>query len=91
MVQLVYYANFLYRDIFPMRETLFKLLYPGESGYHSPGNLRHMRNSQTIQNIRGYQKKFYREENLNLIISGKIDQHQIFKGLASIEKIFLEK
>ena len=86
---MVYINDIWFTDLWQMMAALFKLLFPGESGYHNAGVLIYLRNSNTIQKIRDYHKKFYRAENLNLIISGKIDQHQIFKRLASIErKIF---
>ena len=62
-----------------MMGSLFELLYPGKSGYHNPGVLQQMRNSKTNEKILDYHKKFYRAENIVLIISGKINQHQIFK------------
>ena len=89
---MVYYAGLLDTSFFfdDGIGTLQKLLYPGDSGYYNPELNEHMRNSETIEKIRDYHKRFYKAENIVLIISGKIDQHQIFKRLASIERKILD-
>ena len=75
------------------KRVLPKLLYPEEPGYYaiSGGSLENMRTSTTIQKVRDYHEKYYRPENLVLIITGNINQHQIFKAIASMEEKILKK
>ena len=69
-------------------EALRKLLYPTEPGYYVNfgGSLENIRTSTTIQKVRDYHKRYYRLENLVLIVTGNINQHQIFKAIASMEE-----
>ena len=75
------------------QKAIMKLLYPAEPGYYVNfgGSLENLRTSTTIQKVRDYHKKYYRPENLVLIITGNIHQQQIFKKIASIEEKILDK
>ena len=72
----------------PTLKALYKLLYPDEPGYYvnTGGSLQNMRTSTTIEKVRDYHRKYYRPENLVLIITGNINQQQIFKTIASMEE-----
>ena len=85
-------AFVVYREaaLASMLKAAKKLLFPGEPGYHALHEINKIYSS-SIQRVVDYHTKYYRAENLVLIITGRIDQEEIFKRLTSIEEKILEK
>ena len=73
--------------------ALKKKVYPDGSGYYSltGGKLENMRNTTNIEKVRDYHKKYYRPENLQLTITGRIDEEQLFNVIRPIEEKILNK
>ncbi|CAL4144089.1 unnamed protein product, partial [Meganyctiphanes norvegica] len=73
--------------------TLMRSMYPESSGYHyiSGGHPKNLRENTTNHKIREFHRKFYRPENLHLIICGQIKAHNIFETLESIESKIISK
>lgn len=71
---------------------LMKGLYPG-TGYavECGGLMENLRESTTNEKIKEFHKKFYRPENLTLIIGGQVDPNEVFEALVPIEKKILSK
>lgn len=66
---------------------LLKTVYPN-SGYSSEtgGVLHNLRTSTTNEKVRDYHKKFYRPENLTLIITGKVTAERVFEALKPVQE-----
>lgn len=60
---------------------MLRSLYPGDCGLKSQtgGILRNLRESTSHAKVVDYHAAFYRPENLNLIVTGKIDPNRVFK------------
>nr|XP_018913326.1 PREDICTED: uncharacterized protein C05D11.1-like [Bemisia tabaci] len=72
---------------------LMRELYPGKCGYKSEtgGIMKNLRESCNNTKVRDFHKKFYRAENLRLIITGQVSAQQVFDALAPIEQKILLK
>lgn len=69
---------------------MMKQLYPGTGyAFNYTGYSKNLRESTTIDKVRQFHKKFYRPENLTLIIAGQVDPNNIFEALIPIEKKIL--
>lgn len=66
---------------------LLKTVYPN-SGYSSEtgGIMHNLRTSTNNDKVRAYHKKFYRPENLTLIITGKVTPEQVFAALKPVQE-----
>lgn len=80
-----------YSDI-RARSTLLKTIYP-DSGlsYDVGGITGNIRTSTSMDEIRPFHQKFYRPENLTLIITGQIEADQVFEALRPIQEKVLSK
>lgn len=67
--------------------AVLRAAYPN-CGYRSMfgGVLHNIRTSTTIDKVRSFHKKFYRPENLTLIIIGKIKLERVFDALKPIQE-----
>ncbi|XP_053606710.1 uncharacterized protein C05D11.1-like [Plodia interpunctella] len=71
---------------------LLRSMYPC-SGYSAEtgGVLRNLRISTDNVKVRDYHKKFYRPENLTIILTGQIAADDVFKALATVEDDIIAK
>lgn len=71
---------------------LLRNIYPGH-GYsmETGGILKNIRDSLTIEKIREYHSRYYRAENLAVIIAGKVNIEEIEKAMAPIEEKILTR
>lgn len=69
------------------RMALHRAVYPN-CGYKSQtgGVLHNIRTSTTNDKVRSYHKKFYRPENLTVIITGKISPERVFEALKPLQE-----
>ncbi|CAH1389034.1 unnamed protein product [Nezara viridula] len=76
-----------------VNRELTRAMYPGDCGYKSVtgGTMHNLRTSTTNEKVRDYHKKFYRPENLYLIIVGNIKPSQILDALKPFEERILSK
>ena len=76
-----------------LETALLEKVYPDSSGYYTlaRGKLENIRNTSNIENAREYHKKYYRPENLQLTVTGGIDEQQLFYAIRSIEEKILNK
>ncbi|XP_047509808.1 uncharacterized protein C05D11.1-like [Pieris napi] len=65
---------------------LLRAMYPN-SGYSSEtgGIMKNLRESTTNVKVRDFHKKFYRPENLTIILTGQIEANDVFKALSIVE------
>lgn len=65
---------------------LMRAMYPG-SGYSAEtgGIMANLRNSTDNIKVRNFHKKFYRPENLTIVLAGQIEAEDVFKALAVVE------
>lgn len=72
--------------------NLLKAMYPN-SGYSSEtgGIMKNLRSSTSNTKVRAYHKKFYRPENLTIILTGQIKASDVFKALEIVESDILAK
>lgn len=72
---------------------LLREMYPGVCGYKSEtgGVLHNLRESTTNEKIRAYHEKYYRPDNLTLIITGQVTPEQVFQALEPMEKKIMAK
>lgn len=71
---------------------LLRFLYPNCSYSAETGGVLHnLRTSTTNEKVRDYHAKFYRPENLTLIITGQIGVDDVAKALKSVEDRILSK
>ncbi|KAF7269964.1 hypothetical protein GWI33_017052 [Rhynchophorus ferrugineus] len=73
--------------------TVARNIYPGHCGYSSEtgGIMKNLRESTSNSKVKAYHKEFYRPENLKIIITGKINPHDVFKALEPLEYQILSK
>lgn len=66
---------------------LSRTVYP-DCGYRTifGGALDSIRTSTNIDKVRAFHEKFYRSDNLTLIISGQIDPEKVFETLKPIQE-----
>ncbi|XP_045458924.1 uncharacterized protein C05D11.1-like [Melitaea cinxia] len=71
---------------------LQRAMYPN-SGYSSEtgGIMENLRISTNNTKVRDYHKKFYRAENLTIILTGQIEANDVFKALAVVEDDIMAK
>ncbi|KAG7311658.1 hypothetical protein JYU34_002712 [Plutella xylostella] len=71
---------------------LLRAMYPN-SGYSAEtgGIMENLRKSTTNTKVRNYHKKFYRPENLTIILTGLIKAEDVFKALSIVEDDIIEK
>ena len=73
---------------------LDKLIYPGTNiSYHveTGGKLKNLRESTTIKKVRDYHRKYYRPDNMYLIITGNIEKEDLFAALEPVEAKIISK
>ncbi|CAG2062497.1 unnamed protein product [Timema podura] len=73
--------------------ALLRAMYPGHCGYKSEtgGVMKNLRESCNNTKVREYHKKFYRPENLTLIVTGQVKPEEVFRALQTVEdKIVLK-
>ncbi|CAK1549762.1 unnamed protein product [Leptosia nina] len=65
---------------------LQRAMYP-DSGYSSEtgGIMKNLRESTNNTKVRDFHKKFYRPENLTIILTGQIEAEDVFKALSIVE------
>ncbi|EPZ31092.1 Peptidase M16 domain-containing protein [Rozella allomycis CSF55] len=65
-----------------IHHKMLNLLYPEGCGYRSEtgGKMENLRVLH-VNTVREYHKKFYRPENLNVIITGKVEEEKLFEKL----------
>ena len=68
-------------------------LFPGKCGYKSEtgGILKNLRESISHEKVKSYHDKFYRAENLHLIVTGIISPEEIIQSLEPIEQKILKQ
>lgn len=71
---------------------LVRAVYP-DNGYSAEtgGIMHNLRTSTTNEKVRQYHSKFYRPENLTLIITGQVNIDDVVKALESFEERILSK
>ncbi|XP_045764362.1 uncharacterized protein C05D11.1-like [Maniola jurtina] len=71
---------------------LLRAMYPN-SGYsaYTRGIMENLRTSTDITKVRDYHKKYYRAENLTIILTGQIEADDVFKVLATVEDDIIAK
>ncbi|XP_045764374.1 uncharacterized protein C05D11.1-like [Maniola jurtina] len=71
---------------------LLRAMYPN-SGYSADtgGIMENLRISTNNTKVRDYHKKFYRAENLTIILTGQIEADDVFKVLATVEDDIIAK
>ncbi|VVC90313.1 unnamed protein product [Leptidea sinapis] len=71
---------------------LVRAMYPN-SGYSSEtgGIMKNLRESTNNTKVKDYHKKFYRAENLTIILTGQIEAEDVFKALATVEDDIIGK
>ena len=76
-----------------LETALLEKVYPDSSGYYTlaRGKLENIRNTSNIEKAREYHKKYYRPENLQLTVTGGIDEQQLFYAIRSIEEKIVNK
>nr|XP_026487526.1 uncharacterized protein C05D11.1-like [Vanessa tameamea] len=72
--------------------SLQRAMYPN-SGYSSEtgGIMKNLRTSTNNTKVRDFHKKFYRAENLMIILTGQIEAENVFKALAIVEDDIIAK
>lgn len=70
-----------------MRNAYAGHAYSSQTG----GIMKNIRDSLTIEKIRDYHAKFYRAENLAVVIAGQVEIDEIAKAIESIEQKVLER
>merc|ERR1719300_701974 len=73
---------------------LDKLIYPGTNiSYHveTGGKLKNLRESTTIKKVRDYHQKYYRPDNMYLIVTGNIEKEDLFAALEPVEAKIMSK
>ncbi|KAI8972685.1 Metalloenzyme, LuxS/M16 peptidase-like protein [Pilobolus umbonatus] len=69
-----------------------RILYPENCGYrYDTGGLMERLRELSVDKIRNYHKSYYRPDNLCLIITGKVDQQDLFNALAPVEESIIKK
>ena len=63
-------------------------VFTSDCGYtwETGGMMKNLRTSCSNEKVRAYHKKFYRPENLDIIISGQIELEAVFKAVLPIEE-----
>ncbi|XP_049872194.1 uncharacterized protein C05D11.1-like isoform X2 [Pectinophora gossypiella] len=71
---------------------LLRAMYPN-SGYSSEtgGIMKNLRESTTNTKVRNFHKKFYRPENLTIILTGQISADDVFSALGTVEDDIIAK
>ncbi|CAH0749121.1 unnamed protein product [Diatraea saccharalis] len=71
---------------------LLRVMYPN-SGYsmETGGIMKNLRDSTDNTKVRNFHKKFYRPENLTIILTGQIAAIDVFKALATVEDDIIAK
>ncbi|XP_075992092.1 uncharacterized protein C05D11.1-like [Anticarsia gemmatalis] len=71
---------------------LSRAMYPG-SGYSAEtgGIMENLRISTDNTKVRNFHKKFYRAENLTIILAGQIEAEDVFKALQTVEDDIIAK
>ncbi|XP_045538857.1 uncharacterized protein C05D11.1 [Papilio machaon] len=71
---------------------LLRAMYP-DSGYSSEtgGIMKNLRTSTNNTKVRNFHKKFYRPENLTIILTGQIAAEDVFKALSIVEDDIIAK
>ncbi|CAH2066403.1 unnamed protein product, partial [Iphiclides podalirius] len=71
---------------------MLRAMYPN-SGYSSEtgGIMENLRTSTNNTKVRNFHKKFYRAENLTIILTGQIADHDVFKALSVVEDDIIVK
>ncbi|CAK1603337.1 unnamed protein product [Parnassius mnemosyne] len=71
---------------------LLRAMYPN-SGYSSEtgGIMKNLRTSTSNTKVRNFHKKFYRAENLTIILTGQIEAEDVFKALSLVEDDIIAK
>ncbi|KAJ0181723.1 hypothetical protein K1T71_002445 [Dendrolimus kikuchii] len=71
---------------------LLRAMYP-DSGYSAEtgGIMANLRTSTDNTKVRNFHKKFYRAENLTIILTGQILAEDVFKALATVEDDIISK
>ena len=64
------------------------LLYPSPCGYRWAvgGTLKNLRTETNIERIRQYHAKFYRPENMIIIVSGHLEKEALFQAIQPMEE-----
>ncbi|XP_033118146.1 uncharacterized protein C05D11.1-like [Anneissia japonica] len=72
---------------------LLRAMYPGVCGYKSEtgGIMANLRDSTSNLKVRNYHRDFYRADNLCLIITGQVEQEQVFEKLKEFEDKIIGK
>ncbi|KAJ8729556.1 hypothetical protein PYW08_001137 [Mythimna loreyi] len=71
---------------------LLRAMYPG-SGYSAEtgGIMKNLRESTDNTKVRDFHKKFYRAENLTIILTGQIEAEDVFEALTTVENDIIAK
>ncbi|XP_013133610.1 PREDICTED: uncharacterized protein C05D11.1-like [Papilio polytes] len=71
---------------------LLRAMYP-DSGYSSEtgGIMENLRTSTNNTKVRDFHKKFYRPENLTIVLTGQIEAEDVFKALSVVEDDIIAK
>uniref|UniRef100_A0A336KC94 CSON007777 protein n=1 Tax=Culicoides sonorensis TaxID=179676 RepID=A0A336KC94_CULSO len=71
---------------------LLRAIYPG-SGYcaETGGIMKNLRESTNNEKVRAYHEKFYRPDNLTVIVTGQVKPEDLFKSLEPVEQKIISK
>lgn len=73
--------------------TLVQELYPSPSGYRydTGGSVVNLRNETNNEKVRAYHKKYYRPENLQILVIGQIESDKLLTTVHEYEDRIVEK
>ena len=54
--------------------------------YETGGNPSNLRNSTNNEKIKDYHRKFYRPENMVIIVSGSVEKEKLFESVRQVEE-----
>lgn len=71
---------------------LLRAMYPG-SGYcaETGGIMKNLRESTNNEKVKAYHAKFYRPDNLTIIVTGQVQPEDLFKSLEPVEQKIINK
>ena len=63
------------------------LLFPGQCGYkwETGGSVKNLRTETNNEKIRRYHEKFYRPENMLVIVGGRVEKEALFEAIQPVE------
>jgi len=71
--------------------TMMETLYEGCGyGYNTGGRVKNLR-ELTVEKVRNYHRKYYRPDNMRVIVTGKVNEDEVLSALSEIETKIIQK